>query len=495
MVRLPGRAARNVGSPRMYAGRNASERTMNATVGAVGRESAGGALRAERHHGVDVVAPPAFTNDLVLTPIGRWPTTLPPESVRAVLDAPVDQRVRTHRRPTDAAPRVSIVVVTLDGLVFSRLCLESLLANTQSDDYEAIVVDNGSTDGTIEYLGELARRDDRIAVIRQERNLGFAGATNAGIARARGASLVLLNNDTVIVDGWLERAAGHLADPRIGLLGAVTNRAGNEAEIPVPYTTYGGLQQFARDHMRARAGTLFDIRTVTMFCAALRRDVWNTIGPLDERFAVGLFEDDDYSLRVRRAGYRVVCAEDVFVHHFGQASIGRLAETGRYGDLYHANRARWEAKWGVAWQPYERREKPGYRELVAGIRRFVAEALPPGATVAVISKGDVELLELEGRRAWHFPEGEDGTYAGHYPADSRACIAELERLRSKGAEFLLIPATARWWLRHYTQFAEHLHTHYGVLGDEQAPATIVSLGERPIPDTPTRALRADGAKS
>ena len=108
------------------------------------------------------------------------------------------------------------------------------------------------------------------------------------------------------------------------------------------------------------------------------------------------------------------------------------------------------------------------------------EVVPPGATVAVVSKGDGELLKLEGRRAWHFPQGEDGTYAGHYPANSDACIAELERLRSRGAEFLVIPATAQWWLRYYGQFGEHLQTCYRALGDERSPATIFALSRRRI---------------
>jgi len=420
-----------------------------------------------------------FPADLLLVPVSRWPTTLPDESLRAVLGTPLDHRVRRFVG-AHGDPQVSIVVVTRDGLVFSRLCLESLLATTSSVSYEVIVVDNGSTDGTDEYLVELKRLDQRVHVQRNGRNAGFAPATNAGVALARGNVLVLLNNDTIVPEGWLERIVNHSADTRVGLLGAVTNRAGNEAEIETTYGTYGELQQFARDHMQAHSGEVFEIRTATMFCAALRREVWNAIGPLDERFEVGLFEDDDYAMRVRQLGYRVVCAGDVFVHHFGQASIGRLGPTGQYGQIYHANRARWEAKWGVVWQPYERREKPAYRTLVDRIRRLVCEIVPPGATVAVVSKGDGELLKLEGRPAWHFPQGEDGTYAGHYPANSDACIAELERLRSRGAEFLVIPATAQWWLRYYGQFGEHLQTRYRALGDERSPATVFDLSRRRI---------------
>ena len=99
------------------------------------------------------------------------------------------------------------------------------------------------------------------------------------------------------------------------------------------------------------------------------------------------------------------------------------------------------------------------------MRQLVHDAIPAGATVLVLSKGDDELLRFTDRRGWHFPQGEDGAYAGHYPADSDACIAELERLRQRGADFLLIPETALWWLQHYTRFAEHIKQHYGVRAD------------------------------
>jgi GT2 family glycosyltransferase len=426
---------------------------------------------------------PTFPDDLVLTPIARWPTTLPEESLRTVIDTPIEQRLREVREPRDARdtpPQVSIIIVTLDGLVFTRLCLESLLTTPTAIAFEAIpfeviVVDNGSSDGTVGYLRQLAARDARVRVFENERNLGFAAATNRGAALAHGAVVVLLNNDTIVTAGWLERIVDHLENDAIGLLGAVTNRAGNEAEIDASYRTCGELRAFARAHMAAHAGELFEIRTVTMFCASMRREVWQAIGPLDERFEIGLFEDDDYAMRVRQAGYRVVCAEDLFIHHFGQASIGRLGPTGEYGAVFHANRARWEAKWGAAWEPYTRREKPAYRDLVGRIHQLVRESVPAGARIAVISKGDSELLRIEGRQASHFPQDEDGAYAGHNPANSDACIAELERLRANGAEYLVIPETSRWWLRHYAQFGEHLHARYEAIADAPAAATIVEL--------------------
>lgn len=403
---------------------------------------------------------PVFRDDLVVTPLSRWPTVLAEDTVRRVLATPLETAVPAG--PTDAsvAPRASIVVVTHNALVFTRLCLESLLAAPSTALDEVIVVDNGSTDGTGAYLTALAARDRRVRVELHDRNLGFAAGTNRGVALSRGDVLVLLNNDTIVPRDSLERLVAHLGDPAIGVVGAVTNRAGNEAEIDASYRTCGELERFADRHGRSHRGEVFDIRTATMFCVALRRCVWDRVGALDERFALGLFEDDDYAMRVRQAGYRVVCAEDAFVHHFGQASIGQLGRAGEFGALFHANRARWEAKWGVAWQPHTRRARPAYQALVARIRDLVCETVPPQTTLAVISKGDVDLVRFEGRRAWHFPQGADETYAGHYPADSAACIAELERQRAQGAGILVIPATASWWLDHYAEFRGYLESRY-----------------------------------
>src|SRR5215208_6663843 len=101
-----------------------------------------------------------------------------------------------------------------------------------------------------------------------------------------------------------------------------------------------------------------------------------------------------------------------------------------------------------------------YRRLIGEIREAACSILPPEATVIVVSKGDDELLELDGRQGWHFPQNENGVYAGYYPKDSTQAIAHLEELREKGAEFLLFPGTALWWLVRYEEFGQHLDSHY-----------------------------------
>jgi GT2 family glycosyltransferase len=102
----------------------------------------------------------------------------------------------------------------------------------------------------------------------------------------------------------------------------------------------------------------------------------------------------------------------------------------------------------------------GYRHLVAQIREDVARSVPCGASVLVVSRGDRELVDLEGRDAHHFPQDAKGGYLGHHPRDSDDAVARLEALRARGAEYLVLPTSASWWLEHYGGFAEHLRRCY-----------------------------------
>jgi GT2 family glycosyltransferase len=416
----------------------------------------------------------AFPEAMVLEPVSRRPTVLPRATVEAASATPIERYQGPVRVASESA---SIVVVTRDNLVFTRLCLRSVLANTEGDGFELVVVDNGSSDGTPSYLARLAERDARVRVVLNGSNLGFAPACNQGLGLATGDHLVLLNNDTMVAPGWLAGLRRHLAEPRVGFVGPVTNRIGNEAEIETDYRTWGEFLESTRRRAEEHSGEWLEIGTPAMFCLAMRRQTFLRLGPLDEGYDIGLLEDDDYAERARRAGYELRCADDVLVHHFGEASFGRLVASGEYARILAANQRRYAEKWGRPWEPYGRRPNPRYRREAEDVRKAVSESVPGGSTVLVISRGDEQLLRLDGRRALHFPQAENGAWAGHHPADSEEAIGHLESLREDGAEFLVVPPTYLWWLRHYAGLREHLDANYEpVVADDRAGAIYDLVG-------------------
>ena len=118
--------------------------------------------------------------------------------------------------------------------------------------------------------------------------------------------------------------------------------------------------------------------------------------------------------------------------------------------------------------------KTAYDQLVDDVRARVLDLIPSGATVLVASKGDDKLAQLDGRPAWHFPGGPDGRYLGYHPAGDTAVIAQLEAMRARGADHLVLPATTLWWLDHYDGLRRHLEDRYvPLLQDERC--TIYSL--------------------
>lgn len=116
-----------------------------------------------------------------------------------------------------------------------------------------------------------------------------------------------------------------------------------------------------------------------------------------------------------------------------------------------------------------------YEALVDRIRHRVDSALPEGATVAVVSRGDYRLMHLGGRQAWHFPRADNGLYAGYHPRTSVDAISHLEHLRAAGADYLLFPATSGWWLDYYDGFHRHLDGRYRRLVDDPDVCVIYAL--------------------
>lgn len=214
---------------------------------------------------------------------------------------------------------VTVIVLTWNCLEVTQNCLRTLLENTTHPDFEVLVVDNGSTDGTPEWVSSV----EGVRLIANDENLGFVRGNNVGIEAAAG-DVVLLNNDTEIVQGdWLERMQelAYSAND-IGLVGCrLVNREGRlvHAGTYMPLPSFWG-QEYPGDE--ADIGQYPDDRPVEgviAACVYIKRAVIDHVGGLDTDY-FSYFEDTDYCLKAARAGWQTWCCGGVTVKHLENAS-------------------------------------------------------------------------------------------------------------------------------------------------------------------------------
>lgn len=226
-----------------------------------------------------------------------------------------------------ASSSVSVVIPVYNQVMHTMQCLESI-RRVPDRPGEIIVVDNGSSDGTAEYLKRAGVR-----VITNATNLGCATAWNQGIVAGRGDVFAILGNDIIVAPGWL-----------VGLL-AFMDRTG--CAIASPAMREGPLdyelERYAAEFTAAcegatRAGFLGS-------CMLIRREVFERIGLFDERFVYGGCEDVDFLWRARRAGFKAAVTGAAFIHHFGMVTQNAVKrdESPAYATQ---NLQRFRVKWG-----------------------------------------------------------------------------------------------------------------------------------------------------
>lgn len=270
---------------------------------------------------------------------------LPPRAVPlAAIDktAALALEERLRPKPRAQAPLVSIVTLSWNAPEYTKMALESIRAHTR-EPYEIIVVDNGSREETTTWLRTLTD----VRAIFNDRNRGFAGGTNQGIAAARGEYVVMLNNDVVVTDGWLDGLVGAFDRvPGLGVSAVRSNRiAGDQMILNATYTDMASMHFYASERRTAFRHQGYTTDRAIGLCLCIHRSVIDEIGGIDERFGVGNFEDDDFCLRVRAAGYRIYVCNDVFIHHFGSRSFA--ANNVEYGKTLRDNWKQFAAKWGL----------------------------------------------------------------------------------------------------------------------------------------------------
>jgi O-antigen biosynthesis protein len=235
----------------------------------------------------------------------------------------------------------SIVIPTYNQLDYLKQCVQSIWAHTP-EQVELIIIDNGSVDGTEEWLkSEYKRLRYRL----NKSNRGFAGAVNQGLRMARGTTIVILNNDTLVTQKWLANLLHCVySSPYVGLVGPVTNYISGEQLIPTHYKSIEEMFSFAEAYNNSNPAKWRNVSRITGFCLMMRREVFRKLGFFDEGFEIGNCEDDDYGVRARLLGYDLIVAEDTFIHHFGSVSI--KAQDTRFEEFYQRNLDFFSKKWG-----------------------------------------------------------------------------------------------------------------------------------------------------
>ncbi|MEK5272024.1 glycosyltransferase [Aeribacillus sp. FSL K6-8394] len=238
--------------------------------------------------------------------------------------------------------KTSIIILTHNQLDYTKQCIESITKYTKEGSYEIIIVDNHSTDGTVEWL----KQQKNIKVIFNNENLGFPKGCNQGIEIATGENILFLNNDTIVTANWLDNLLTCLySSDDIGAVGPVTNSAAYYSTIPVNYTSIDEMHQFAASHNVSNPDKWEERLKLIGFCMLIKREAVDEVGLLDERFTPGNFEDDDYSVRLRKAGYRLMLCRDTFIHHYGSVSWKKDVNT--YSKVLTKNEKKFKEKWGT----------------------------------------------------------------------------------------------------------------------------------------------------
>ncbi|MDG2525639.1 glycosyltransferase [Stenotrophomonas sp. HITSZ_GD] len=227
--------------------------------------------------------------------------------------------------------QVSVIVLTWNGLEYTKPCLDSVLAHTDTQLTEIVVVDNGSTDGTVEYLKQLPG----IATVFNNANLGFVKGNNAALKLiAPDRDVILLNNDTEIDDPlWIEKLqrTAYSGDD-VGVVGCRIKRLDGEdfqhAGTYIPDRTYWGQQFGSGEKDINQYPYDRDVEGVVFACVYIRRELMDKIGFLDEDF-FSYYEDSDYCLKARQAGYRVVNCGSLTVRHreHGSTSANKVSHS------------------------------------------------------------------------------------------------------------------------------------------------------------------------
>ena len=242
----------------------------------------------------------------------------------------------------DSIRKTSIIILTYNNLEYNKNCIASIRKYTEKGNYEIIIVDNNSTDGTREWL----KTQKDLKVVQNDYNAGFPKGCNMGIALACEAyDILLLNNDTLVTPRWLQNLQSCLySKENIGAVGAVCNHSENLQGVDVVCDKLDEMILFA-DKNNVSCSSRWEEKIFLIgFCILIKREVIDKIGMLDEMYSPGYVEDNDLSLRIISSGYRLMLCHDCFIYHYLGTAFRKDLQ--KFYPILYANREKFKNKWG-----------------------------------------------------------------------------------------------------------------------------------------------------
>ncbi|WP_443751180.1 glycosyltransferase family 2 protein [Asticcacaulis solisilvae] len=261
---------------------------------------------------------------------------------------------RVQFTPPEPAPLVSIIIPTRDRLDILRVCVSSLVEATTYPSFEIIIVDNGSVNPeTLAYLEEVSQKFG-VVVLRDPRPFNFSALNNVAVEKARGDYVCLMNNDIeVLTPGWLEEMMAFARQPDVGCVGArlwYPDGTLQHGGVLIGFHGVAGHLHKALPRGESgyghRAALHQNLSAVTAACLLVRKSIYEEVGGLDEAFAVA-FNDVDFCLKVREAGYRNVYTPYAEMIHHESASRGSVTSPKNAArELAEVNliKSRWQEK-------------------------------------------------------------------------------------------------------------------------------------------------------
>ena len=264
-------------------------------------------------------------------------------------DVPFTYRTKWH---WDEKPMVSVIIPNKDHLDDLRLAIESLLRTTTYENFEILVIENNSTEPeTFAGYEELAKLDSRIRVIYYEGGFNFSAINNLGVKEAKGEYLLLLNNDTEALSDVIPEMLGFCLRPDVAMVGARLYYGDNTVQHAGVVLGWGGVaghafvgQKRGAEKIHPRMVCQQDMSAVTAACVMIRRSVFEEVGGLNEDLAVA-FNDIDFCMKVREAGYLIVYDPYAELYHYESKSRG-LEDSPEKVARFQKETAIFRKRWG-----------------------------------------------------------------------------------------------------------------------------------------------------